>query len=58
LHAFEAPFESRLQYAGVEAETIAHYRTVARQEALTQMQALAVSAGLRDGAVSIERAPR
>lgn len=46
LHAFEAPFESRLQYAGVEEETIAHYRTVARQEALLQMQAFAAHAGL------------
>jgi len=46
LHAFEAPFESRLQYAGVEAETISHYRTAARQEAQLQLQALVKSAGL------------
>jgi nucleotide-binding universal stress UspA family protein len=46
LHAFEAPFESRLQYAGVGAEAIAHYRAAARQEAQLQLQLLIKSAGL------------
>jgi len=46
LHAFEAPFESRLQYAGVEEETITHYRMVARQEAQMQLQTLLKNAGL------------
>lgn len=46
LHAFEAPFESRLQYAGVEEATLTHYRTVARQEALLRMQEFAAHAGL------------
>lgn len=46
LHAFEAPFESRLQYAGVEEATLTHYRAVARQEALLQMQELVANAGL------------
>ncbi|MFA6902779.1 MAG: universal stress protein [Gallionellaceae bacterium] len=49
LHAFEAPFESRLQYAGVEEATLTHYRMVARQEAQLQLQALVKSAGLPAG---------
>jgi nucleotide-binding universal stress UspA family protein len=46
LHAFEAPFESKLRFAGVEEETIARYRIAARQEAMIQLKALAAEAGL------------
>lgn len=46
LHAFEAPFEGKLAYAGVEEEVIQHYRARAQQEALRQMDSLAVAAGL------------
>ncbi|MEW5966134.1 MAG: universal stress protein [Pseudomonadota bacterium] len=47
LHAFEAPFESRLRYAGVEEDTIEHYRVAARQDALVRLDALVAAAGLR-----------
>lgn len=46
LHAFEVPFEGRLQFAGVDESTIHHYRIAARQEAVRQMHALREAAGL------------
>lgn len=48
LHAFEVPFEGRLRYARVEEDTLAHYRTVARQVAAEKLEALRVQAGLAD----------
>ncbi len=53
LHAFEAPFESKLQFAGVDEETIGLYRISARQEALSQLQLLVAEAGLKPGEVSL-----
>ncbi len=53
LHAFEAPFESRLQYAGVDEETINSYRIAARQESLVQLEAIAADAGLAPEAVQM-----
>ncbi|TAH52096.1 MAG: universal stress protein [Betaproteobacteria bacterium] len=46
LHAFEVPFEGKLQFAGVEEGTIHGYRIAARQEAVRQMHALREAAGL------------
>ena len=46
LHAFEVPFEGKLQFAGVEEGTIHGYRTAARQQAVRQMQTLREAAGL------------
>ena len=46
LHVFEAPFEGVLRYAGVEEETMIHYRSVASQETLECMTALCVEAGI------------
>lgn len=45
LHAFEAPFESKLRFAGIDELTIDRYRMAARQEALTQLGAVAADAG-------------
>lgn len=45
-HAFEAPFESKLRYAGVEDETLGRYLAAARNDALTRLQELATAAGL------------
>jgi len=53
LHAFEAPFESKLQFAGIDEETIGLYRISARQEALSQLQLLVAEAGLKPGEVSL-----
>jgi len=53
LHAFEAPFESRLQFAGVDEETINGYRMAAREESLMQLEAVAANAGLRPDVVRI-----
>lgn len=53
LHAFEAPFESKLQFAGVDENTIGLYRTSARQEALIQLQALVAAAGLKPEEVKL-----
>ena len=46
LHAFEVPFEGHLRYASVDADTIRHYRVVARKEAIQKAHALAKQAGL------------
>jgi len=49
LTAFEAPFEAKLRYAGVEEEVLNRYLAAARQEALQRLQALADGFGLRPG---------
>jgi nucleotide-binding universal stress UspA family protein len=46
LHAFEAPFEPKLQYAGVDVDTIERYRTTMALEARGRLHALAEEAGL------------
>lgn len=53
LHAFEAPFESRLQYAGIDEETINHYRMAAREESMIQLEAIAAEAGLGSDTVRL-----
>ncbi|MGQ9686365.1 MAG: universal stress protein [Thiobacillaceae bacterium] len=45
-NAYEAPFESKLRFAGVEEETLGRYLNAARQEALDRIKALAAEAGL------------
>ncbi|MHB1052490.1 MAG: universal stress protein [Thiobacillus sp.] len=42
-HAFEVPFEGKLQFAGVSEEDIHRYRQEERQSALVALQALAES---------------
>lgn len=46
LHAFEAPFESKLRYAGVDNGSIRHYREHARERAHADMAALIAAAGI------------
>lgn len=46
LHAFEVPFEGYLRYAGVDDDTINHYRVIARQEAIQKLHELSEEAGL------------
>jgi nucleotide-binding universal stress UspA family protein len=46
LHAFEAPFEGKLTFAGVEESVIQRYRDSAREEAMRRMHELAGKAGL------------
>jgi nucleotide-binding universal stress UspA family protein len=53
LHAFEAPFESKLRLASVDEEIIHRYRVEARREALTQLGEIAAQARLRAEAVTI-----
>lgn len=50
MHAFEVPFESKLQFAGVDAATIDRYRERTRAEALQRVHDVAAAAGLRTGA--------
>lgn len=47
LNVFEAPFEGRLQLAGVDAPTIELYRQQARHKARQQLDTLAQQAGLQ-----------
>jgi nucleotide-binding universal stress UspA family protein len=49
LAAFQVPFEDKLQFAGVDAATIAHYRHEARAETARRVAALATAAGLKPG---------
>ncbi len=49
LHAFEVPFESKLQFAGVDDGVIEGYRQTARQEAVLQLRDLAEDAGCASG---------
>lgn len=53
LHAFEAPFESKLQFAGVDEGAINNYRMAARQESMIQLEMIAADAGLRPDVVRI-----
>ncbi|MDP1525595.1 MAG: universal stress protein [Rhodocyclaceae bacterium] len=46
LHTFEAPFEGKLTYAGVEESVIQRYRDTARAEALRHMRLLAEQTAL------------
>lgn len=52
-HAFEAPFESKLRYAGVEEATLGRYLIAARQDALARLQDLAAEVGLGTGQVHL-----
>jgi nucleotide-binding universal stress UspA family protein len=49
LHVFQVPFAEKLQFAGVDAATIEHYRTHARAEASQRVQAIAQTARLAEG---------
>lgn len=49
LHAFEAPFESKLAFAGVEDNVMQRYQAAAREDALRRMRHLAQQAGLDIG---------
>lgn len=49
LHAYEAPFEGKLTYAGVEEAVIQQYRVAAREEALRNIRRIAMEAGLAIG---------
>jgi nucleotide-binding universal stress UspA family protein len=49
LHAFEAPFESKLAFAGVEDNVVQRYRVAAREDAMRRMHHLAKQAGLDIG---------
>ncbi|MCU0840461.1 MAG: universal stress protein [Thiobacillaceae bacterium] len=53
-HAYEAPFESKLRFAGVEEETLNRYLIAARAEALARLRALAEEAGLKPGEARLD----
>jgi len=46
LHAFEAPFESKLEFASVGEEAINRYRAATRQEAQAELDRLVAETGL------------
>lgn len=46
LHAYEAPFESKMRFAGVEDEVIQRFRDIAATEARTRLQQAADAAGI------------
>ena len=51
LHAFEAPFEAKLEFAGVDEKIVGQYRSTARQDALHRLHGLLGEAGLSSGQV-------
>lgn len=46
LHAWQVPFEEKLQFAGVNAATVEHYRADAQTKATQQLHQLAAGQGL------------
>jgi nucleotide-binding universal stress UspA family protein len=50
MHAYEAPFEGKLRFAGVEEDYLEEYRRAAHAEARDRMADLCRRAGLDDGA--------
>ncbi|MBN8443066.1 MAG: universal stress protein [Thauera sp.] len=54
LHAFEVPFESKLQFAGVEESMIHSYRIAARQEAMRKIHELREASGLAPHEVRVK----
>jgi nucleotide-binding universal stress UspA family protein len=54
LHAFEAPFEAKLRFAGVAEEDIARYSAETGREALRLLHAVAEEAGLAAGDARFE----
>lgn len=48
LHAWSLPFEDKLSFAGVDDDTVAHYRQHARGQALQWLHQTAHDHGLRD----------
>jgi nucleotide-binding universal stress UspA family protein len=46
-HAFQVPFQEKLQFAGVDATTIERYRKLACSQATQRLHALAQAAGLK-----------
>ncbi len=53
LHAFEAPFESKLRLAGVEREEIMRLRAGVRETAVERLQALVRASGLPEAQVRV-----
>jgi nucleotide-binding universal stress UspA family protein len=53
LHAFELPFEEKLQFAGVSAAVIERYRRDAEQLATAQLAAFARAAGIEPAAARL-----
>jgi nucleotide-binding universal stress UspA family protein len=49
MHAFEAPFEGKLTYAGVDASVLQRYRDAAQADALRRLRHTAEQAGLDIG---------
>ena len=49
LHAFEVPFEGQLRYAGVDDQTLRHYRSQMKQQATEKLQGLRETTGLSAG---------
>lgn len=54
LHTYEAPFEGKLTFAGVDASVIRRYRDTARAEALQRMRQLAEQAELDSGDYTLQ----
>lgn len=52
LHAFEAPFESKLEFASVGEDVLERYRVASRLEAQAELDRLVAEAGLDSGRVS------
>jgi universal stress protein E len=47
MHSFSIPFEEKLRFAGVDDDTLSHYREHARRDALDHLQALVDRHGLQ-----------
>jgi nucleotide-binding universal stress UspA family protein len=53
VHAFDVPFEGRLQLAGVDDQAIRRYRDEARREALDRLADFAARTGLAPGSIGV-----
>ena len=53
MHAYEAPFEGKMAYSGVDEDAIAHYVRARRTEAGQQIRELAQESGLKPGKFSL-----
>ena len=56
-HAYEAPFEGKLAYAGVSEETIEHYRNAAQDDARRQLEIFARDIALPHADLVVRHGP-
>lgn len=53
MHAYEAPFEGKMAYSGVDEETVMQYLRKTKEETGRRLRAMALDAGLKQGRFSL-----